>query len=86
MMEYYDKIILQDCRNMKQLPDDSVQLIITSPPYNVTKTYDENLSLKEYLLFIEDSLKECFRVLCPNGIIALNIANIGRKPYIPLDS
>ena len=70
---------------MHQLADNSIHLMITSPPYNVTKQYDENLNLDEYLTLISDVLKETFRVLVPGGKIALNIANLGRKPYIPLD-
>ena len=60
--------------------------MITSPPYNVTKTYDQNLTLAQYLQLLEDALKECCRVLKSTGVIALNIANVGRKPYIPLDT
>ena len=70
---------------MTQLNDESVHLMVTSPPYNVTKQYDENLNLKEYLDFIEDVHKDVYRVLIPGGIVALNIANVGRKPYLPLD-
>jgi site-specific DNA-methyltransferase (adenine-specific) len=70
---------------MYELPEASVKLMVTSPPYNVTKRYDENLSLSEYLNLLEDVLKEVYRVLAPDGIAALNIANVGRKPYIPLD-
>ncbi|MHA1682554.1 MAG: DNA-methyltransferase, partial [Promethearchaeota archaeon] len=78
-------IFCQDAREMIQLEDNSVDLMITSPPYNATKQYDEDLSLKEYLKLIEDVLKEVYRVLKPSGIAALNIANVGRKPYLPLD-
>lgn len=70
---------------MEQLPDNSVDLMITSPPYNTTKQYDENLTLKQYLLFIKEVMTEVYRVLKEDGIIAFNIANVGRKPYIPLD-
>lgn len=70
---------------MHQIADNSIHLVITSPPYNVTKQYDKNLNLDEYLALISDILKEVWRVLVPGGKIALNIANLGRKPYIPLD-
>lgn len=83
--EYFNKIFNHDCRDMKHLPDCSVDLMITSPPYNATKQYDDNLTLKEYLTFIEEVLKEVFRVLKSGGIVAFNIANVGRKPYLPLD-
>ncbi len=84
--EYFNKIFVQDCRNMVQLPDNSIDLMITSPPYNATKEYDDNLTLSQYLEFLKAVLAEVNRVLKPNGIIAFNIANVGRKPYIPLDS
>lgn len=84
--DYRNKIYFQDCRHMKELPNESVHLVITSPPYNVTKTYDQNLTLQEYLTFLQGMIQECLRVLVPQGIIAINIANVGRKPYIPLDA
>jgi DNA modification methylase len=83
--DYLNKIIVHDCRHMVQLPDNSIDLMITSPPYNATKEYDDNLTLREYLDFLKAVLTEVNRVLKPNGIIAFNIANVGRKPYIPLD-
>ena len=83
--DYTDRIFVRDSRDMSELPEDSVNLMVTSPPYNVTKRYDENLTLPEYLNLIEDVFKEVYRVLAPDGIVALNIANVGRKPYIPLD-
>ena len=72
--------------NMNELPDDSVHLMITSPPYNVTKEYDENLNLKEYLEFLKRVWKETYRVLVTGGRVCINIANLGRKPYLPLHS
>jgi site-specific DNA-methyltransferase (adenine-specific) len=79
-----NKFILGSAENMKELPDNSVHLIITSPPYNVSKEYDEDLSLKEYLQLLENSFKETFRVLVNGGRACINVANLGRKPYIPL--
>ncbi|UYP44725.1 Modification methylase MthZI [Candidatus Lokiarchaeum ossiferum] len=84
-IEYLNHIFNQDSRNMHQLADKSIDLMITSPPYNVTKQYDENLNLDEYLTLIFEVLRETLRVLAPGGIIGLNVANLGRKPYIPLD-
>ena len=72
--------------NMNELPDNSVHLMITSPPYNVTKEYDENLNLKEYLEFLKRVWKETYRVLVTGGRACINIANLGRKPYLPLHS
>jgi len=82
--ELENKFILGSAENMKELPDNSVHLMITSPPYNVSKEYDEDLSLKEYLQLLENSFKETYRVLVNGGRACINVANLGRKPYIPL--
>ena len=79
-----NQIYHADSRNLDFLPDNSVHLMITSPPYNVGKEYDENLSLDEYLSLIDDVMKEVYRVLIPGGRACVNIANVGRKPYIPI--
>lgn len=82
--ELENKFILGSAENMKELPDKCVHLMITSPPYNVSKEYDKDLSLSEYLQFLENSFKETYRVLVNGGRACINIANLGRKPYIPL--
>ena len=82
--EIENKIILGSAENMKEIPNNSVQLMITSPPYNVSKEYDEDLSLKQYLKLLENSFKETYRVLVNGGRAYINVANLGRKPYIPL--
>lgn len=82
--EYENRIILASSENMKEIPDNSLHLMITSPPYNVTKEYDENLSLKEYLQLLENVFSETYRVLAYGGRACVNVANLGRKPYIPL--
>ena len=73
-----------DSRSMHHLPDRSVHLMITSPPYNVGKEYDDDLSLQEYIVLLTDVLSEVYRVLVNGGRMCVNIANVGRKPYIPL--
>ena len=82
--KYINKIILGSSENMKEIPDNSVDLMITSPPYNVLKDYDKNLSLKEYLKFLHSVFSETYRVLIDGGRACINVANIGRKPYIPI--
>ena len=79
-----NKILLGDSKNMLNIPDSSLHLMITSPPYNVSKAYDEDLSLDEYLELLKNVFKETYRVLVSGGRVCINIANIGRKPYIPL--
>lgn len=78
-----DKILCQDSRSMKNIPDSSVHLVVTSPPYNVGKEYDADLDLDEYLALLKDVFSETYRVLVNGGRVCVNIANIGRKPYIP---
>jgi DNA modification methylase len=79
-----DKIHNGSAERMPELPDCSVHLMVTSPPYNVGKEYDEDLSLDEYLAFLKRVWAEVFRVLVPGGRLCINVANLGRKPYIPL--
>ncbi len=69
---------------MDDIPDNSVHLMITSPPYNVGKEYEESMTLKEYRSFLTTVFKEVYRVLVPGGRACVNVANLGRKPYLPL--
>jgi len=79
-----DTILLKSSERMDELPDNSVHLMITSPPYNVTKEYDEDLTLDEYRAMLKRVFAETFRVLVNGGRACINVANLGRKPYIPL--
>jgi len=81
-----DKIYCKSSEAMEDIPDYSVHLMVTSPPYNVTKEYDEDLSLDEYRDLLKRAFKETYRVLVTGGRACINIANLGRKPYIPLHS
>ncbi len=83
--EVLDRIFVQSSESMEQLPDGSVGLMVTSPPYNVGKDYDADLSLDEYLGLLERVFAETYRVLEAGGRIAVNVANVGRKPYLPLN-
>jgi site-specific DNA-methyltransferase (adenine-specific) len=82
--EYLNTIINGSCTNMKEIPNNSLHLMITSPPYNVSKEYDDDLSLKEYLDLLKNAFSETYRVLINGGRACINVANLGRKPYIPL--
>jgi DNA modification methylase len=82
--EHLDTIFNSSSETMAQLPDDSVHLMVTSPPYNVGKDYDTDLTLEEYLAFLKRVWAETYRVLVPGGRACINVANLGRKPYIPL--
>lgn len=79
-----DRILLKSSEAMTELPDRSIHLMVTSPPYNVTKEYDEDLSLGEYRSLLARVFAETFRVLVTGGRACVNVANLGRKPYIPL--
>ena len=82
--ENLNRIHCKSSEMMDELPDCSVHLMVTSPPYNVGKDYDEDLSLDEYRSFLKRVWQEVYRVLVPGGRACINIANLGRKPYIPL--
>lgn len=82
--ELLNTIIHSSCEQMRELPENSLHLMITSPPYNVSKAYDNDLSLNEYLSLLKNAFSETYRVLVNGGRACINIANLGRKPYIPL--
>ena len=82
-----------DARSMDAVADGSVALVVTSPPYFAGKTYEEELeregvpsSYLEYLELLEAVFAECVRKLEPGGRIAVNVANLGRKPYRSLSA
>ena len=82
--DWADKIYCQSSENMSMIPDNSIALAFTSPPYNVGKDYDDDIDLDSYLELIQNVAREVYRVLRPGGRYLVNIANLGRKPYIPL--
>jgi len=91
--ELAEPLICGDARDMTELPDNSVALVVTSPPYFAGKAYEEALgqgvipaSYAEYLELLSDVFAECRRVLEPGGRIAVNVANLGRKPYRSLSA
>jgi site-specific DNA-methyltransferase (adenine-specific) len=80
-----DRVFVQSSESMSQLPDDCVALMVTSPPYNVGKDYDDDLALGDYLDLLRRVFTETYRVVEPGGRVAVNVANLGRKPYLPLN-
>ena len=86
--EIEEPFVHGDARRMDTIRDGSVALVVTSPPYFAGKQYEEELerdgvpsSYVEYLQLLTDVFAECARKLEPGGRIAVNIANLGRKPY-----
>lgn len=79
-----DKVFLHSSEHMGELEDNSVALMITSPPYHVGKDYDSDRSFGDYLELMEAVFAETYRKLEPGGRAVVNVANLGRKPYIPL--
>jgi len=90
--EVTDPFRLGDSRHL-DLPDNSVALVVTSPPYFVGKDYEIDLerpeipeSYRDYLKLLGEVFEECVRVLEPGGRLAVNVANLGRKPYRSLSA
>jgi site-specific DNA-methyltransferase (adenine-specific) len=83
-----DQIVVGDARQMTDVADASVALVVTSPPYFAGKAYEAELGRGHipadyvaYLQMLRDVFAECARVLEPGGRIAVNVANLGRRPY-----
>lgn len=89
-----EPLVHGDARDMSELKDGSVALVVTSPPYFAGKAYETidpddphiPASYVEYVAMLRDVLAECVRVLEPGGRIAINVANLGRKPYRSLSA
>jgi DNA modification methylase len=88
-----DPFVHGDARHMDAVADGSVALVVTSPPYFAGKQYEEELerdgvpsSYLEYLELLTEVFEECARKLEPGGRIAVNVANLGRKPYRSLSA
>ena len=78
-----DEIFHKSSENMEELENNSVSLTVTSPPYNIGKDSDLDLTDDEYWSMMENIFKETYRVTESGGRIVVNVANLGRKPYIP---
>lgn len=91
-----DRLWVGDARDIDahgEVADDSVALVVTSPPYYAGKQYEQAVgeghvpaSYVDYLKMLEDVFRECVRKLEPGGRIAVNVANLGRRPYRSLSA
>lgn len=77
-----------DCMNLlRTVPDDSIHLVITSPPYNLGKEYECRISIKNYLDQQSAVIEECVRVLSRHGSICWQVGNyVDSGSIIPLDT
>jgi site-specific DNA-methyltransferase (adenine-specific) len=88
-----DEIVCGDARAMGRVPDRSVALVVTSPPYFAGKEYEQAMgeghvpaTYLDYLQMLEDVFAECVRTLEPGGRLAVNVANLGRRPFRSLSA
>lgn len=79
-----DQLFVHSATHMQELPDNCVALMVTSPPYHVGKEYDSDAPFEEYLNSLQEVFAETYRVVEPGGRAVVNVANLGRRPYIPL--
>lgn len=84
-----DRVRMECADNLQflaSLPDGSVQLVVTSPPYNIGKAYERRTALDVYLEQQEQVISECIRVLRPGGSICWQVGNhVDSGEVIPLD-
>ena len=78
-----NKIFNKSSEDMNELVDNCVSLTVTSPPYNIGKDSDLELNDEEYWKMINKVFSETYRVTKSGGRLVVNVANLGRKPYIP---
>jgi hypothetical protein len=78
--ERLDTLYCKSSEKMDEIPDASVHLMVTSPPYNVQKEYDQDLSIGEYRELLRAVFAETFCKLATGGKACINVANLGRKP------
>lgn len=76
-----------DCLDLlKDIPDNFVKLVVTSPPYNLGKTYENKTDMKQYLKGQRKVIKECTRILDDDGSICWQVGNyVDNGEIIPLD-
>jgi DNA modification methylase len=82
MKEFINKVTCGDCLELlKKLPDESVDLIITDPPYNLNKDFDnDNLTEKDFINFLTPIINEMVRVIKPKHSIIIFFDNGKQLP------
>ena len=81
-----NQIVIGSSEKMDGLPEGCIHLMVTSPPYNVGKEYEEDLDLGEHLDLLGSVFAETYRVLVDGGRACVNLANLGRRPYVPMSA
>lgn len=77
-----DRLWCHTSEVMSELADNSVALMVTSPSYHVGKQYDLDISFVDFLAMLYRVFAETYRVIEPGGRAVINVANLGRKPYV----
>ncbi len=83
-----DVVLFQgDCLELlSQIPDESAQLVITSPPYNIGKPYERKINIESYISQQRAVIQECVRILNPRGSICWQVGNfVEQGKIIPID-
>lgn len=81
--------LLANCDSLdflKTIPNETVELIVTSPPYNIGKSYENRLDFQEYISWQKQIINECYRILKPEGNICWQVGNyVNKGEVFPLD-
>lgn len=78
---------LDNLEFMRSLPDGKFKLVVTSPPYNLGKSYEEKLTLDDYLSMQAQVIEECVRLVDSRGSICWQVGNyVHNGEIVPLDS
>src|SRR6266699_1639909 len=81
----FHRVITGDSRNMKDVADSSIHLVVTSPPYPMVAMWDEMFKVAGAITYeqmhdqLEQVWKECYRVLIPGGTLSINIGDAVRN-------
>ena len=85
-----EAVVMLECRDnldfMRSLSNESMKLIVTSPPYNIGKVYERRSTLENYLQQQAQVIAECVRLLAPKGSICWQVGNhVDNGEIVPLD-